>query len=67
MEFGIQSTLRATNVTGNIPFFARLAAVRCVLRCVASIMIVSGSLALPAKPLKILSKTPKRLHLTKRL
>ena len=38
MEFGVQPALGAADTAGNAPFLSRLAAVRCALRWVASII-----------------------------
>lgn len=38
IEFGIQTSFGAANSSGNSPFLSRLAAVRCALRWVASII-----------------------------
>ena len=67
MEFGVQAAFRASDTVGNIPFLSRLAAVRCALRCVASIINCSGAPRSLAREAKMRSKTPKRLHRTKRL
>jgi hypothetical protein len=56
MQLGVQSTFGSPDTTGNIPFFSRLAAVRCALRCVASIMIRSGFGPSPARAAKMRSK-----------
>lgn len=37
MKLGIQTAFGSTDTAGNSPFLSRLAAVRCALRCVASI------------------------------
>ncbi len=37
MKLGVQASFCLTDTAGNIPFFSRLAAVRCALRCVVSI------------------------------
>ncbi len=42
VKLGIQSAFRAPDTAGYIPFLSRLEAVRCALRCVASIIKVSG-------------------------
>ena len=42
MESGVQPAFSAPDVTGNIPFLSRLEAVRWALRCVVSIIRVSG-------------------------
>ena len=43
MKLGVQASLGAPDTAGNSPFFKRLAAVRCALRWVASIITWSGS------------------------
>jgi hypothetical protein len=67
VEFRVQAAFRAPDTPGNIPFFRRLAAVRCAFRWVASIMIRSGLGPWPARAANILSNTPSRLHRMKRL
>ena len=42
MKFGVQPAFGAPDAAGNIPFLSRLEAARCALRCVASIINVSG-------------------------
>ena len=42
VQLGVQPAFRAPDTIGNIPFFRRLAAVRCAFRCVESIMMRSG-------------------------
>ena len=57
----VQAALRATDTAGNIPFFSRLAAVRCTFRCLASIISLSGVSLLPASSAKMRLNTPSRL------
>ena len=61
MKLGVQASLGASDTAGNSPFFRRLAAVRCALRWVASIITWS------ARAAKIRLNTPRRLHRMKRL
>src|SRR5664279_2910532 len=61
------ASLGAPDTSGNRPFFKRLAAVRCALRCVASIMIRPGLPPLRASSAKILLNTPRRLQRINRL
>ena len=42
VQLGVQAAFGASDRSGNDPFLTRLAAVRCALRCVASIMSWSG-------------------------
>ncbi len=42
MELGVQAALCSSDTAGKSPFFNRLAAVRWALRCVASIISLSG-------------------------
>lgn len=67
MQLGVQPALGASDTSGNSPPFRRLAAVRCAFRCVASIMIASGSPALPASSAKMRLNKPRRLQRIKRL
>jgi len=67
MELRVQPTFGAPDTSGNSPPFNRLAAVRCAFRCVASIMIASGSPALPASSAKMRLNTPRRLQRMNRL
>ncbi len=67
MELGVQPAFGAPDTSGKSPPFRRLAAVRCALRCVASIMIASGSPALPASSAKMRLNTPILLQRMKRL
>ena len=67
MQLGVQSAFGAPDTAGNIPFFSRLEAVRCALRCVASIISVSGGSPSAVKRLNISLKTPILLHRMKRL
>ena len=48
MKLRVQTPFGAPDTSGKSPPFKRLAAVRCAFRCVASIMVRSGSPALPA-------------------
>ena len=48
MELGVQAAFRASDTAGNIPFINKLAAVRCALRCVSSIINCSGVPRSPA-------------------
>ena len=67
MELGVQAALGAPDTSGNSPPFKRLAAVRCALRWVVSIIIRSGSPALPASSTKMRLNTPRRLQRIDRL
>jgi len=67
MELGVQPAFGASDTSGKSPPFNRLAAVRWAFRWVASIMIASGSPALPASSAKIRLNTPILLQRTKRL
>jgi hypothetical protein len=67
MKLGVQASFGAPDISGNSPFFWRLAAVRCALRCVASIITWSGSPALPTSSAKIRLNTPRRLQRMNRL
>ena len=67
VQFGVYAAFRPTNAAGNIPFLSREHAVRCALRCVASIINPSGLSASAASSEKILLNTPIRLHRTNRL
>src|ERR1700733_9662471 len=42
VQLGVQAAFGASNMSGNRPFFKRLTAARCALRCVASIITRSG-------------------------
>lgn len=61
MQLGVQAALGAPDTSGNSPFLSRLAAVRCALRCVASIINRSGLGPLLASSAKIRLNTPSRL------
>ena len=67
MKLGVQAAFRAPDTSGNSPLFSRLAAVRCALRWVASIINRCGRGPLLASSAKILLNTPSRLQRTKRL
>ena len=67
MKLGVQTAFSAPDTSGNSPFFSRLAAVRCALRWVASIINRCGRGPLLASSAKILLNTPSRLQRTKRL
>lgn len=67
MQLGVQSAFGAPDTAGDIPFFSRLEAVRCALRCVASIISVSGGSSSAVRRLNISLKTPILLHRMKRL
>jgi hypothetical protein len=67
VQFGIQATFGASDTSGNIPFFSRLAAVRCAFRWVASIINCSGLPRLAVSSAKIRLNTPSLLQRTKRL
>ena len=66
MQLAVQAALGAAICRGGT-FFKRLAAVRCALRCVASIMIRPGLPPLRASSAKILLNTPRRLQRINRL
>src|ERR1700761_7799444 len=67
VELGVQPALGASDATRSPPFLRRLQAVRCALRCVASIMIQFGLGPSPASSANIRPNTPRRLQRTKRL
>lgn len=67
MKLRVQPAARASDTTRSIPFLARLAAVRCALRWVLSIISRSGTPACATSALKMRSNTPSRLQRTKRL
>src|SRR3546814_12811610 len=58
MELRVQTAFGASDTSGNSPFLSRLAAVRCALRWVASIINWSGFPRLAARAAKILLNTP---------
>ena len=66
VQFGIQHAFCAANSAGNAPFLSKLEAVRCALRCVASICNCSGT-SCDDNSLNILSNTPILLQRIKRL
>lgn len=67
MELGIQSTSCASDTAGKSPFLSRLAAVRCALRCVASIITFPSLPAVFESSRKMLLNMPMRLQRIKRL
>jgi hypothetical protein len=67
VKLGVQAALRAPDTSGNSPFFSRLAAVRCALRWVASIINWSGLPPFAASAANIRLNTPRRLQRIKRL
>lgn len=67
VQLGVQAALGTSDAAGNSPFLSRLAAVRCALRWVASIITVSVASLPPARAAKISLNTPIRLHRMKRL
>ena len=67
VQFRVQAALGSSDAAGNSPFLRRLAAVRCALRCVASIITMRVASLPAARAAKILSNTPARLQRTKRL
>src|SRR3546814_1909002 len=67
MELRVQTAFGASDTSGNSPFLSRLAAVRCALRWVASIINWSGFPRLAERAAKILLNTPSLLHRMKRL
>ena len=68
MQLGVHAALRPPDQSAAPPFFRRrLEAVRCALRYVASIMIVSFSGLSAARPSMIRAKTPMSLHRFQRL
>lgn len=66
MEFGVQAAFGAAD-TPRTPFCSRLAAVRCALRWVASIISRAGAPPLAAKAAKMRANTPSRLQRMNRL
>ena len=67
VEFGVQAALGAADAAGKCAFWSRLAAVRCALRWVLSIISLPGGPPSAARAAKTLSKTPMRLQRRKRL
>ena len=67
MEFCVQSTFCTPDTPGKSPFFNKLTAVLCALRCVASIITRPSSFASFASSVKILLKIPILLQRIKRL
>src|SRR3546814_4601712 len=62
MELRVQTAFGASDTSGNSPFLSRLAAVRCALRWVASIINWSGFPRLAERAAKILLNTPSLLR-----
>ena len=67
MEFGVQPALCAADAAGKSPFLSKLAAVRCALRWVASIITWPSCPAVFANSVKMLLKMPIWLQRKKRL
>jgi hypothetical protein len=67
VELGVQPAFGSADAPCKRPLSSRLAAVRCALRWVLSMIRRSGSPASPARAAKMRSKTPVRLQRTKRL
>ena len=61
VQFRVQAAFGAADASGNSPFLRRLAAVRCALRCVASMKSRSGLRTFPARMAKMRLNTPVRL------
>ena len=66
VQLGIQAAFSAADMS-RTPFCSRLAAVRCALRWVASIIRRSGAPPLAARAAKMRTNTPRRLQRMKRL
>jgi hypothetical protein len=60
VEFRLPPALRTTEAAGKPPFLRRPTAVRCALRCVASIIRRSGGAPSAARVAKMRSNTPMR-------
>jgi putative transposase len=67
VELGVQPALGAADAPIRRPLLSKLAAVRCALRWVLSMISRSGSPASPARAAKMRLNTPMRLQRTKRL
>ena len=66
VQLGVQAALGAADMS-RTPFCSRLAAVRCALRWVASIISRAGAPPLAARAAKMRAKTPSRLQRMNRL